>query len=65
MLNDCKYNKVKLLHELSSLAWFIDQCALKDAEKSNEDGCLEVLKDLSRDLKKYTEAIEKAMQPCS
>ena len=58
MLNDCKYNKVKLLHELSSMAWFVEKCCIKDAQVAGDAGCIELMKMLQNDLNKYVKILE-------
>lgn len=52
MLDNCKYNKVKILHEISSLIWFLEKHAISDAQQ-NHDNCEETLKKLKADLEKY------------
>ena len=64
MLNDCKYDKIKLLHELSSLAWFLDKCGLQDAQKSGSPQCLDLFKELRKDLDKYIKALDGSIQRC-
>jgi len=53
MLKHCTYDKVKLLHELSSLLWFIENHAKSDAQKAEDKQCYEVLEKLAKDLEKY------------
>lgn len=57
MLDHCTYDKIKLLHELSSLAWFIEQHAKKDA--SSDKQFQEVLQKLSKDFSVYIHEIKK------
>ena len=51
-LDNCTYDQIKILHELSMLEWFIKKHALEDAR--NNDECTELLKRLHADLEKYT-----------
>lgn len=65
MLSDCKYNKIKLLHELSSIVWFLDKCCIGDAQKSGGPSCCELFKELQADLEKRIQQIENALSDCS
>lgn len=56
MLDNCTYDKVKILHELSCLLWFIQKHA--DKEIPENDGCHALLKDLEKDLEKYVAAFK-------
>jgi len=50
-LNNCDYDKIKILHELSSILWFIKKHALPDAQQDDE--CSRFLKRLENDLEKH------------
>ncbi len=56
MLDNCTYDKVKILHELSCLLWFIQKHAHK--EIPDNDVCHALLKDLEKDLEKYVTAFK-------
>ena len=56
MLDNCTYDKIKILHELSCLLWFIQKHAHK--EISEGDACHPLLKDLEKDLEKYVAAFK-------
>jgi len=58
MLNDCKYNKIKLLRELSSIVWFIDKWGISDAEKANDTACVELLRKLHTNLDTQIKELE-------
>jgi hypothetical protein len=58
MMDNCKYNKVKVLHDLSALCWFIEKHALDDAKKIKDDACLKKLQELSKDLEKHLVAFK-------
>lgn len=62
MLDDCTYNKIKLLHELSSQLWFIQKHALQDAKIACDDHCKNVLIDLEKDLQKHIELLHKEIK---
>lgn len=53
MLNDCEYNKIKLLKQLSCVMWFIKKHAEKDADNANDVGCKNFLKALTPELEKH------------
>ena len=39
MLNNCNYDKVRLIHEFSKIAGFLKKHAIKDAEKNKHPQC--------------------------
>lgn len=47
-LNNCEYDKIKILHELSTILWFVKKHALSDAKDDQE--CLAFLKQLEQHL---------------
>jgi|KBSMisStaDraftv2_1062788.scaffolds.fasta_scaffold2100291_2 hypothetical protein len=57
-LNNCVYNKIKLLHELSSILWFIERHANIDEAHGGSKECLAMLGELERDLEKYVDRIK-------
>lgn len=59
MLDNATYNKVKTLHALSELCWFIEKHALSDAKKAGDHECTKHLEDLKKDLKNYIEKLQK------
>lgn len=61
MLDNVSYNKIKMLHKMSQLSWFIHHHALADAKAAGDMACLELLAQLERDLKKYIEKMQKSM----
>lgn len=58
MLDNSTYNKIKILHELSSNIWFIQKHAIPDAEKAGDKDCLEILLAIERDLQKHLEKLQ-------
>ena len=58
MLDNCKYNKVKLLHELSCALWFIKKHAKGDAQKANDTDCMPFLDLLEKDLESYVSKLQ-------
>lgn len=61
VLDNCSYNKVKLIHELSRIAWFLEKHAIKDAQDAGDLQCKESLVALHRDLLKHIEKLQKNM----
>ena len=60
-LNNDLYDKIKILHELSTLAWFIRQHAEPDAIKRNDDEMQKILLELYKDLDKHIKEIKKQL----
>lgn len=61
MLNNCYYNKIKLLHELSSIVWFVEKHALKDAQEASDQECVKTLQDLSKNLDQHIDNLKKQL----
>ena len=43
MLKNGRYDKVKILHDMSSLLWFVKEHAIKEAAKEGHEQCLTLL----------------------
>jgi hypothetical protein len=61
MLDNATYNKVKLLHNLSAIYWFLEKHALIDAQNAGDKESVEAFKALQRDIEKHIEKMQKAM----
>ncbi len=61
MLDNCTYNKIKLLHEVSSLVWFIERHALNDAKVAGDAACAEIIQQLGEDLQRHLERLRQNM----
>ena len=61
MLDNCKYNKVKLLHELCSMSWFIEKHGLNDAKNLNDNDCIKILEDIKKDIDEHAKKISDSM----
>ena len=61
MLDNATYNKIKMLHHLSELCWFIEKHALEDAKKAGDTECTQAMLALQRDLEKHIEKLQKGM----
>lgn len=59
MMNNAKYNKIKILHDLSALCWFIEMHALADAQKAGDKDCIALLEQLRKDLDKQIAIFDK------
>lgn len=59
MLDHCTYDKIKLLHEISSIIWFIEKHGKEDAQHAKEHACHELLERLKQDLEKYIDELYK------
>jgi hypothetical protein len=64
MLDNCKYNKIKILHELSSIAWFLNKCGIKDAETSGAAKCVKAFTDVRTEIEKHIKALEGTVSGC-
>ena len=56
-MDNCTYNKTKLLHQMSRLDWFIDKYAKKDAKKAKHGACQKAMTALQKDLHKHMKAL--------
>jgi hypothetical protein len=64
LLKNCLYNKIKLLHELSSLLWFIENHAEADAKEANSPQCHDFLDRLEKDLEKHVQELKTLICKC-
>jgi len=61
MLTNGRYDKVKILHEMSSLLWFIKEHAIKESAKQGHEHCLTYYKELEKDLEKHVKILEEML----
>ncbi len=61
MLNHCMYDKIKLVHELSSILWFIEKHGKHDAKAAEDMKCHDMLEKLALDLEKYVKQLEESI----
>lgn len=64
MMDNASYNKIKLLHQVSELIWFIEKHALEDAKKAGDTSCIETLKQVHANLEKQLTALEGTLECC-
>lgn len=60
-LDNSSYNKIKLLHNLSGIIWFIEKHAILDAEQAGDRECLEILNSIKNNAEKHVEKLQRAM----
>jgi len=65
MLEDCNYNKVKLLHDLSKIASFLERHAQKNAEEKGHPLCKEMYSELGTDIEKHIDKLRQAVEGVS
>jgi len=61
MLDDCFYDQIKLLHDLSCIRWFIEKHAKNDAQRTGHNECYTLLEKLEKDLEKYVIELKKTI----
>jgi len=59
MLSNTRYDKIKLMHKLSCLIWFIERHGIQDAEAANDQETLQAMRELKQDLQGHLEKIDK------
>jgi len=65
MLSDCNYNKVRLLHDLSRIVWYLEKHAKEDANKAGHELCKAMCDELMEDLEKHIEKLRQAIEGLS
>lgn len=65
MLNDCNYDKTKILKELASLHHFLIKHAKEDATKEGHELCKHMYDDLAKDLEKHIDKLKMAVSGLS
>jgi len=58
MIPNEKYDKIKLIHDASCLAWFIEKHALAQARGKNNESYAQLLAQFKKDIEGYITAIE-------
>jgi len=61
LLDDCKYDKVKILHEISSIAWYLEKHAKENAEKAGDKKCYEIYDNMLSDLEKHIQVLKETL----
>lgn len=65
MLKDCNYNKVRLLHDLSRIVWYLKKHAKEDAKKLGHESCHKMCEELEADLEKHIDKLRAAIEGLS
>lgn len=61
MLQNCEYDKIKILHQLSSILWFIEHHAKSDAKNAGDKECQDVLDKLAKDLQGHIKQLSESL----
>lgn len=61
MLDNSRYDLIKILHELSKLAWFIEKHAQPGLQQGKHQERIKAYKDLLQDLEKHLAKIKEMM----
>ena len=62
MLDNCCYNQIKILHDLSNIAWFLKECCQQDAQTCDHDTCKETIRMVAKDVNALIEKIHKSLK---
>lgn len=57
-MQNCNYNKTRLLADMKSILWRINHYYKKDSSKAKHPVCAKILKDMEKDLAKYADRIQ-------
>ncbi|HSU73269.1 MAG TPA: hypothetical protein VLJ21_05475 [Candidatus Binatia bacterium] len=60
-MQNCNYNKTRVLADVKSLIWRIKNFYRKDAKDANHPLCNALLDELERDLAKYADKLQLAV----
>lgn len=61
MIENKKYDKLKVAYKLSKLAWFIKECAIPEEKKGGHEECLAMYDALLKDLEKHASIFFKSI----
>jgi hypothetical protein len=61
MLNNCSYNKIKLIHDLSKVTWFMKHFCERDAKGCSKE-CTLLLSKIQKDLEKSIEILHRSLK---
>lgn len=60
-MNDCNASKVKLLHELSKISWYLDKFAPAHSENAGHPACTDMYDEMRQDLDKHMDKLKQAV----
>lgn len=58
LLDNASYDKIKLVHEISRIIWFIDKHALVDANNAGDMQYADILIGLRKDLERHLQKLQ-------
>lgn len=61
MLDNCNYNKLRLLHDLSRVVWYLEKHVQHDAKESGHELCGVMCQEMQQDLEKHMEKLRMAI----
>lgn len=61
MLDNCLYDKIKLLHKTSCILWFIKKHGLAEEKESGHAECATIYQSMIKDLEKHVAELKKAV----
>ena len=56
-MDDCTYNKIKLLHDMSRISGFIEKHCREDARRAKHKDCQQIIDHLHKDLTVHMEGL--------
>ncbi len=65
MMDNCNYNKTKILYKLSKLVGFLEGHAIEDAKKAGHRKCEEFYSKLRDELDKHLEGMRILVEECA
>ena len=61
MISNCDYDKIKILHDLEKIEWFINHHAKEDSEKEDE-AFYHMCESLEQDISRHCEVIKSTLK---
>jgi len=58
MLSNCNYNKIRLLHDLSRIVWYLKKHAKEDAKAEGHEDCHKMCEELEADMERHMDKIK-------
>ena len=65
MLSNCNYNKIRLMHDLSRIDWYLKNHAKRDAKESGHQLCHAMCEEIEKDVEKHIEKLRLAIEGLS
>lgn len=64
MIDNCTYDKIKLAHKLSCIAWFIEKHAKENAKKAGDKECLAALEQIQKYAEEHAAKLKELVCNC-